>query len=378
MRLEEIVSVKKGKKPPFVVENPTATSTPLILTPALRGLPISEYCEPYAGQVFAKPDDVLITWDGSVGKSACGLEGTVGSTLAVMKLKSDTHLTRYLWHFVRTKEAMLLKTSKGASIPHIDPKVLASLEVPGPEIDDQKLAIDLLDSAEQLIKARDSQLELLAELEAAMYLDATAACNDSTTVEAITGGSGQMRTGPFGSQLLHSEFTEDGISVLGIDNVVGNYFQWAQRRYISEAKYQELKRYTVLPGDVLITIMGTIGECVVVPEEVGTAINTKHICSIRPDSSKCLPQFLRAALLYDPKIQSHIRRHAKGAIMSGLNMAIIKNAPVPNLPIADQKKFVVAANSVLHIRDQLLKTRKVELELFGALRASVFKRGGHV
>jgi type I restriction enzyme S subunit len=378
MKLQDLVSIKKGKKPPFIVDSPTVMSTQLILTPALRGEPIREFCNPYPGQVFAKPEDVLITWDGSVGKSACGLEGTVGSTLAVMKLKSDTHLTRYLWHFVRTKEALLVKTSKGASIPHIDPKVLASLEVPAPSIDSQKRAIGLLDNAEHLIEAREKQLALLPELEAALYLKAISSSIDSTTMEAATSGAGQMRTGPFGSQLLHSEFKEEGIAVLGIDNVVGNYFRWVQRRYISETKYQDLKRYTVLPGDVLITIMGTIGECVVVPSGIGPAINTKHLCSIRPDQTKFLPQYLRAALLYDPEIQRHIRRHAKGAIMSGLNLAIIKKAPIPNLPLAAQRKFEEAMTSVLHIRERLINAKTVESELFAALRASVFKKDSDV
>lgn len=65
-----------------------------------------------------------------------------------------------------------------------------------------------------------------------------------------------MRSGPFGSALLKSELVEDGIPMLGIDNVEVERFVEKYSRFVSQEKYHELFRYAVRPRDIMVTIMG--------------------------------------------------------------------------------------------------------------------------
>jgi type I restriction enzyme S subunit len=49
---------------------------------------------------------------------------------------------------------------------------------------------------------------------------------------------------------------------------------------------------------------------------------------------------LHAYFLYHPIARQYLAKKAKGAIMDGLNMRIIKEMPIPIVPVALQEKFV--------------------------------------
>jgi type I restriction enzyme S subunit len=303
----------------------------------------------------------------------------VGSTEFHVVRPNETHVDRrFLLHFLRTGSVRALgelRMTGSAGQRRVPQAFLTSLRVPLPGLREQRRIARVLDAADALrAKRREATDELRALTEGIFrtaFVSARGSSWPSVPVEDLAVQErGSIRTGPFGSQLLHSEFVPEGVAVLGIDNVVSNEFRWGRPRYITQRKYTELERYTVRPGDVLITIMGTCGRVAVVPDDIPTAINTKHLCCVTVDPTRCLPRFLHAYFLLHPAARHYLRDAAKGAIMSGLNMGTIKRLPVLLPPVEAQQRYVSSVQKL----DRQLEGAQAHLARLDALFASLQHR----
>ncbi len=120
--------------------------------------------------------------------------------------------------------------------------------------------------------------------------------------------------------------------------------------------------------------MGTCGRCAVVPDDIQVAINSKHLCCITLDQGKCLPRFLHRYFLCEPEVNSFLTKRAKGSIMSGLNMEIIKEVPLWLPPIDEQRAIVEVLDSVHAKARQLESIYQHKLAALAELKQSLLHR----
>ncbi|CCQ54189.1 MULTISPECIES: restriction endonuclease subunit S [Crocosphaera] len=285
--------------------------------------------------------------------------------------------TDYLYYVLKTLDVSS-KTDRAVMGATLNKKKLEQIKIPLPPLEEQKRIAKILDKADEIRHKRKESIRLTDELLRSTFLDMFGDIEGKkwilfTVEDIIKQRRNSIRTGPFGSKLLHSEFVDEGIAVLGIDNAVQNTFKWAKPRFITEEKYAQLKRFTVYPDDVLITIMGTCGRCAIVPSDCPKAINTKHLCCITLDQTKCLPQFLHSYFLIHPEAQKYLKMNAKGAIMDGLNMTIIKKLPVPLVPIDLQKDYQKIYQKYEKFKNQLQSYYQESENLFNSLLQRAFK-----
>jgi len=262
-----------------------------------------------------------------------------GNAMCLDNLRQDI-MQKYLYYCLSNYD--FTNVISGSAQPQITRQGLEKVVISIGTKEEQTTIVALLDKVNSIIDARQQQLAKLDELAKARFVEMFIGSDESNGWSqcTISDVSADMRTGPFGSALHHDEFVDKGVFVLGIDNAVENKFSYNKMRYITQEKYCQLKRYTVFPGDVIITIMGTVGRSAVIPDDIPKAINTKHLACITVDKEKINPYFLSSAFQIHPGIRAQLQKESKGAIMNGLNLTIIKGLSFKCPPLALQEMFV--------------------------------------
>ncbi|WP_112196775.1 restriction endonuclease subunit S [Pseudomonas sp. LG1E9] len=370
--LTEILSGFAFKSEQF---NNSGEGLPLIrIRDVVEGASDTYYSGDYKSEFLIKNGDALIGMDGQFNL-ACWRGGPALLNQRVCKIKAtDERLDQsYLLRVLPLALKEIEDRTPFVTVKHLSVKSLREIEISLPPLSEQRRIAAILDKADALRAKRRETIAKLDQLLKSVFLemfgDATVA---TTSVAELAPSAGAIRTGPFGSQLLHSEFVEHGIAVLGIDNAVTNAFAWAKPRFITTEKYSQLSRYRVNPGDVLITIMGTCGRCAVVPDDMPTAINTKHLCCISLDRTRCEPEFLHSYFLLHPIARNYLESRAKGAIMAGLNMGIIKELPVVLPSLEKQRHFVSIKRALGRQIEQTQAQENRFDELFAGLQQNAF------
>jgi len=338
-------------------------------------------------QLLRPGDIVVATSSGSkhlVGKSGqlhAAWQGSFGAFCATIRPRPGIH-PRYLALFLQAPAywSQITKKALGVNINNLRRGDLESLELPLPplgvqasvvaEIEKQFSRLDEAVTNLNRVKAnlkrqRSSTLQAVTSGRLAAEGRPVPRPNEwqwLTIEELASSAPRSIQSGPFGSNLKHSEFQASGRLVIGIDNVRDGAFSLGSNHRISEPKFQELAKYAARPGDVLITVMDTIGRVCVVPQDIEPAIITKHVYRVTVNRELAIPDYVAIALRGSREVRAQLMGSVQGQTRPGLNGGLIKKIRVPVPPLAYQQSIVAEVDRRLSI------VREVEAEVDGNLK----------
>lgn len=227
-----------------------------------------------------------------------------------------------------------------------------SFEIPLPPLSEQRRIVARIEElAAQIHEARSLRHQAAEEIEALITSWISALFNEDRVwvrvEDAVSLRKNSVRSGPFGSQLLHEEFTTSGVAAIGTRDVQTNKFQLQSGWFVTPEKFRQFRRYQVFPGDVLCTIVGaSIGRFCVVPPEVLLAFTTKHIQALTLDLEKADPRFVAWMLNYHRRCRDSLFSQVEGSAQPSLNAGKILGTSLPLPTVAEQLRIVAELDAI--------------------------------
>lgn len=178
------------------------------------------------------------------------------------------------------------------------------------------------------------------------------------------------KKGPFGSSLKISMFVSKSSETYKVyeqknaiykDDRLGDY-------YISPSKFKELSSFEVIPGDIIVSCAGTIGECYQLPDSCEKGIINQALMRVRLTET-VLPEYF--LYLFNTVISKASQLESNGSAMKNIPpFDVLKNFRIYLPDKEEQKSIVTYLNEKCADIESLIGIKKEKIKLLGEYKKS--------
>ncbi|WP_281665397.1 restriction endonuclease subunit S, partial [Gemella morbillorum] len=188
---------------------------------------------------------------------------------------------RFLFHILKLNQRYLQNSKEGAGIPSISKETLSNIKIALINKKLQREIVRILDTFSELIAELQAELQaelILRQKQYEYYLNMLLKNTKGEKVEL--GSVCAFVRGPFGGSLKKSCFRENGYAVYEQQHAINGNLDF--RYFIDENKFNELKRFEVKVGDMIVSCSGTIGKVFIIPNEAPKGIINQALLKLTP------------------------------------------------------------------------------------------------
>jgi type I restriction enzyme S subunit len=190
-----------------------------------------------------------------------------------------------------------------------------------------------------------------------------------TIGELCDSGGGKVQTGPFGSQLHESDYSEVGTPVVMPKDILGSRIDETSVARVSDAHVERLRRHKLAKGDIVYGRRGDIGRQALIRDENAGWLCGTGCLRITLGKSSVTPEFLHRYLQLSDVIR-WIEGQAIGATMPNLNTNILRRMPVIfPANVSTQRKIA----AILSAYDELIENNKQRIALLEKLAEEIYR-----
>ena len=275
-----------------------------------------------------------------MGKEKCML----GGDIICMKHNENP---KYLSYALSTPDAIRQKGlgKTKLKVVHTNAPSLQSIKIPLPSPAEQERIVERLDAAFAQIEELKSNAERqLAEARALFQSALTQAMQPKPGWQEIAFKDiCSFVRGPFGGSLKKECFKESGYAVYEQQNAIYNKFSF--RYFIDEEKYESMKRFSVNPGDLIMSCSGTIGKVAIIPDDAKQGIINQALLKLTP--SKKINKYYLKYLMESELFKELIRSYSDGAAIQNIASVSILKEILLRIPSVSEQQRIVEYNDSL-------------------------------
>ena len=281
----------------------------------------------------------------------------------VIKAK-DTVDIRYLKYWINYTD--LSSKITGAIVRKLTQKELNELEIMIPDLNIQKEICNKLDKIQSIISVKQRQLNELNNLIKFQFVEMfeeeeypKKTLNELTN--KITDGSHNPPKG-----IAENE----GYMMLSSQNIINNSINYENARFLKKEDFEkENSRTNLNRGDVLLTIVGTVGRTAIITDE--TNITMQRSVAVLKPTEEINSIYLVGAINSDNVIRQ-LTKGAKGVAQKGIYLNDIKKIVISVPPIELQNEFAEIVKQIDKQKDEIQKSLKEMKELQESLMNKYF------
>src|SRR2546421_2555450 len=181
------------------------------------------YCGEFDKKHLVRRGDILISWSASLGVYIWAGNDAILNQHIFKVVPKESVDKLYFYYAASNALNEMISQVHGSTMQHITKDPFESTLIYLPSLPEQKRIAAILEKANRLRRQRRYAMELSDTYLQTVFLEmfyqkANKNWPDISIESLVQNKKNAIRTGPFGSQLLHSEFVDRGIAVLGIDN----------------------------------------------------------------------------------------------------------------------------------------------------------------
>lgn len=133
-----------------------------------------------------------------------------------------------------------------------------------------------------------------------------------------------------------NNYIEQGIPLIRINNIKRGYLDLSDTAFLTERDYSLSPKDTAKPGDIVLSMSGTIGMTAVIPEDIPKCTVNQRILKFTP---KNIDKDFIALILNTIIGIYQLERIGTGGVQTNISYKDIKNILIPILPKATQQKI---------------------------------------